>query len=97
MIQDKNGVWKEEPIHIWFGLSYCSFLTLPRVLMEAMPLEWQEKMKVLLDEIDEEFPHGPCAITRVTLTKDGKFVKMPDWVKDYRHPDKSEINKCRRK
>ena len=28
----------------WFGLSYASFLTLPRVLMEAMPEEWQRKM-----------------------------------------------------
>lgn len=25
----------------WFGLSYASFLVLPRVLMQDMPPEWQ--------------------------------------------------------
>ena len=27
-----------------FSLSHASFLTIPRVLMEAMPDEWQERM-----------------------------------------------------
>jgi len=44
------------PIHSWFGLSYVSFLTLPRVLMENMPQEWQVKMSELLKEYEDEFP-----------------------------------------
>jgi len=36
----------------WFGLSYASFLTLPRVMMHEMPDEWQGKMADLLEEWD---------------------------------------------
>ena len=31
-------------LQLWFGLSYSSFCVMPRVFMEAMPKEWQEKM-----------------------------------------------------
>lgn len=96
MIQDKNGVWREDPIHIWFGLTYASWLTLPRVLMQEMPYEWQEKMVALLNEIDEEFPNGRCGTTRVNQVKDGKLVKTPDWLINYRHVDHEEIEKCRK-
>ena len=33
---------RSERLSRWFGLSYASWLTMPRVMMEAMPEEWQE-------------------------------------------------------
>lgn len=76
----------------WFGLSYAAFLTLPRVLMHEMPDEWQRKMADLLREYDETFPNWPDGQgSRVQLTINGKMVKMPEWLKDYRHPDSAEI------
>lgn len=79
----------------WFGLSYASFLTLPRVLMHEMPDDWQMKMAQLLKEYDETFPNQPDIGTRVQATKDGKLIKMPEFLKNYRRPDKDEINKLR--
>ena len=66
----------------WFGLSYASFLILPRVLMEAMPESWQNEMAELLQEYDEAFSNEPDIETRVQVTEDGKLIKMPEWLKN---------------
>lgn len=80
----------------WFGLSRAAWLTLPRVLMHAMPDKWQKAMAILLEQFDNEFPGVPSISTRVNaVSPDGKFLKMPDWL-GYRHPDMDTINafKC---
>jgi len=79
----------------WFGLSYASFLVLPRVLMHEMSDEWQGKMTELLKEYDDAFPNMPDIGTRVQATRNGKMVKWPEWVLRYRHPDKGEISRLR--
>ena len=52
-------IYKESPIHIWFGLTYAQFLTMPRLVMESMPHEWQEKTVELLEEMDKTFDWLP--------------------------------------
>ena len=75
----------------WFGLSYASFLTLPRVLMHAMPSEWQNRMCDLLEEYDAANPNPPELGTRVQVTRDGKMCTMPEWLINYRRPDYAKI------
>jgi hypothetical protein len=87
---------QNEDLQCYFGLSYASWLTLPRVLMEAMPDDWQKKMAVLLNEIQDEFPNANIPVTRVQMVEGNKMVKMPEWLKHYRHPDREEIQKCRK-
>ena len=84
-----------EKLSCWFGLSYASFLTMPRVLIESMPEKWQEKMAELLCEYDEVFCNRPDIGTRVLITKNGKLVKTPEWLLNYRRPDMAEINKLK--
>lgn len=79
----------------WFGLSYASFLTLPRVLMHAMPDDWQARMAALLHEYDAAFPNLPTAKTIVTVTQGGKFTKAPPWLTNYRHPHQADIDAFR--
>jgi len=85
----------------WFGLSYASFLTLPRCLMHAMPDKWQAKMAALLHEYDETFDTSECGIDGIYVSAklDGKFCKLPDWTSRqfYRHPDQDVIDSLRRK
>ena len=83
----------------WFGLSYAVWLTLPRVLMHAMPDDWQNRMSALLEEFDEEFPAWADRQYYVTARKNGKMTKLPEWSSRhmYRHPDESVINELRRK
>jgi hypothetical protein len=80
----------------WFGLSYASFLVLPRVLMQDMPTEWQERMAVLLNEYDDAFPNQLDIGTSVRATYNGRLTKMPSWLLNYRHPARDELAKLRR-
>lgn len=93
MIQDKNGVFQESPISYWFELSYAQFLTIPRLVMENMPLEWQEKMKTLLEELDDTFDWRPkegCYWVRLKDAQ-GRYCKAP--LGNYRHGTVEDIRK----
>lgn len=82
----------------WFGLDRASWLVLPRVLMHAMPDDWQARMAQLLREYDEAF-HGKDDLpTPYVSAKDGvRFTRWPPWLLLYRHPDREAIESIRRK
>ncbi len=62
-----------DPMHGWFGLSYASYLVLPRSLIQEMPEEWQKRMVELLEEWDEAV--GPyCAEHAHSMDYDVKLV-----------------------
>jgi hypothetical protein len=62
-----------EAIHIFFGLSYSSYLVLPRTALQSAPDEWQRKFVDLLNELEEMFPQMSGTYW-VRKQKDGKFV-----------------------
>lgn len=80
----------------WFGLSYASFLVLPRVLMCAMPDDWQKRMAVLLEEYDDAYPQHPDLECNVLWRCGRHFKKWPYWLLNYRHPDTEEIENARK-
>lgn len=47
----------DQPIHLYFGLSYCSYLCMPRTLLQSMPVEWQRKFVGMLEEYEAAFEH----------------------------------------
>jgi hypothetical protein len=75
----------DSPIHDWFELSYAQFLTVPRLVMESMPLEWQRKMADLLTEMDGTFDWRPPEGRYWVKLKgsDGRYTDAP--LDDYRH------------
>lgn len=80
----------------FFSLSRASFLTIPRVLLEAMPDEWQGKMADLLFEYEATFPNQPDVGTTVRLTDmRGRLIPTPEWICNYRHPDREAIDRLR--
>ena len=81
---EENKLWN------WFGLSYATWLTIPRILLHEMPLEWQNKMADLLNEYEETFCNQPEIGTRVQITKDRKLIKTPYWITQYRYPGKAK-------
>lgn len=86
-------------VHDWFGLTYASYLTLPRVILQSMPGEWQERFVACLNELNEEF--DPMALPDVDYTvmvrhpTTGRFVEHP--YGSYRYPDRALIDSWRRK
>lgn len=94
--KEVKGIYRQSNLHYWFGSSYASFLVLPRVMMQEMSLEWQNKMTELLDEYDDMFPNQPDIGTRVQATKDGKLTKWPKYFLNYRRPDYKALEKMKR-
>lgn len=84
-----------DQLWLWFGLSYAAWLTLPRVLMHEMPDDWQAKMAALLEQWDAAWNLGAFPSPEVTAKADGKYRKWPVWILNYRHPDRTEIERLR--
>lgn len=67
-----------EAIHCWFGLTYSNYLVIPRVLLQSMPDEWQEKFVKLLEDAHEHFGDGIDDNYTVQLRdKKGRFIEDP--------------------
>lgn len=79
----------------WFGMSYASFLSLPRVLMHEMPDQWQADMARLLAEWDAAWETDDLPSPCVSAKQGNKFTRWPAWLLDYRHPDRASIEACR--
>ncbi len=78
---------KEEKIdvHTWFGLSYASWLTVPRIVLQSMPLEWQHQFVNLLNEMNNTFDWMPNNLSlSVTGKRENRFVRLPLLLNDYR-------------
>ncbi len=71
--------YKEHPIHLWFSLTYSSYLVLPRSVLQSMPYEWQDKLVKLLEEIEDLGVITPNY--KVYAYKDKKRTK--DYYQDY--------------
>lgn len=99
LIDDINDRHEKQSGHSrlwgWFSMSYASFVVLPRILMHEMPDDWQKRMAILLEEFNGAFPNDPIDECRVQCVRDGKLSKWPDWLLNYRYPDRAEVEKCR--
>lgn len=80
----------------WFGMSYASWLTMPRVMMHAMPEDWQDRMAALCEEWDEAWDSSEMPSPHVMAKREGKFAKWPEWLLNYRHPNRKEIERLMR-
>lgn len=56
MSEQTTGYVPDGPIHTAFGLSYASYLVIPRTVLQSMPLEWQARFVELVNETHETFP-----------------------------------------
>lgn len=57
MTPDERNERLDGPVHTWFGLTYANYLTLPRSLMQSMPVVWQERMVDVLEELHDAYAH----------------------------------------
>lgn len=74
----------DSPVNEWFELTYSSYLVLPRLFLQSMPIEWQKKFIDLIEQIPETLDID-TSYTSNYLVKpriNGKFVK--DIYSDYR-------------
>ncbi|WP_409174389.1 hypothetical protein [Brevibacillus fortis] len=74
-LEQGNELKRERDIHEWFELTYSQYLTIPRSVLQSMPVTWQKKFVVLLDELDETqwlslLPKDTCYRVELRQTKD---------------------------
>lgn len=92
MTQGHDKLWS------LFGLSYARFVVLPRVLMHAMPDDWQERMAQLLQEYHDRYDAGELPELYVSArAKNNRWIKLPNWLVNYRHPDREAIRRVIRR
>lgn len=72
-----------QPIHTWFELSYAHYLTIPRSVLQSMPLEWQERFAACLDELDDTIDWRPPEGRYYVKLKDGQGRYVADPLADY--------------
>lgn len=86
MIKDDQGNYVDAPFNQWFGLTYSSYLVLPRSILEALPLDLQNRMVALLDEATDLLDGDKIQGNYNVQLRDnkGKFIKDP--LANYRHP-----------
>lgn len=90
---EHNEVFHEPPLNEWFELSYAQFLTVPRLVLESMPYEWQLQMKQLLTEMDTTFDWRPAKGRYWVKLRDdnGRFTDAP--LADYRRGNIQHLRK----
>jgi hypothetical protein len=91
-----DAVGDQAPIHSWFELTYAQYLTIPRSVLQSMPVEWQRRFVTCLQQLDAsmDWRPGDGQQYRVTLhqptetwTEDGCEhdwgPQLPDLFQDY--------------
>lgn len=69
-----------EPVHLFFGLSYASYQVLPRSILQSAPLWWQRRYIKLMEELDamcEGLHDMPETYTVQVRGEKGRFTKDP--------------------
>jgi hypothetical protein len=82
-------------VNEWFSLSRSQYLTVPRSIMEAMPLEWQQRIVRCLRELDETFDWRPKNARYYCFLRKGNGHFGEDPLHEYRHPSLSYIESLR--
>jgi hypothetical protein len=86
-IQAKNALLRTaaDALHAWFELSYAHYLTIPRSILQSMPIEWQERFAACLRELDAALPWRPTEGRYWVKLKDDRGRYVCDPFDDYRH------------
>lgn len=79
----KKIIMDKEIIHQWFGLSYASYLVLPRSILQSAPEQLQKRLVDCLEELESLFGNVPDSGTYIVSLKDenNRFIK--DGYRDY--------------
>lgn len=70
----------------WFGLTYSSYLVIPRALLCGMPAEWQKRLAALLDEARGIYDTEKINDDYTVLLRGGSGKFISDPLRNYRHP-----------
>lgn len=82
-MSDDKPIIIEEPIHEWFELTYAQYLTIPRSVLQSMPVVWQRLFVWCLQELDDMMDWRPKSGRYWVKLKDGEGRYVHDPLMDY--------------
>lgn len=91
---EERHVRRNSHVHNAFGLSYASFLILPRTYLSDMPTKWQKQFVKLLDEYNDAVGDNDPSFSYemyVQFKENRKFCKIPTGYCNYRHPEHKDL------
>jgi hypothetical protein len=76
-----------DPIHQWFGLTYASYLVMPRSVLQQIDPKLQKKLVEVLTEICwyYDWPNSGADYQVTMRDEDGKYKQ--DILRNYRYPE----------
>ena len=83
----------DQDVHDSFGLTYASYLAVPRSLLQEMPAEWQHEFTRLMDAFNDAFPGHDAEYAVFLRGERSRFERDP--LRNYRHPDGRAIEAAR--
>lgn len=90
-VKIKGAIDCDSPIHDWFELSYAQYLTIPRSVLQSMPIKWQKKFVKCLEELDDSIEWRPEEGRYWVQLKDAKGRYKQDPFMEYRHSIKIKL------
>jgi hypothetical protein len=82
-MSDEVVVSLGSPVHHWFELSYAQYLTIPRSVLQSMPIEWQQRFVDCLNQLDDAIDWRPIEGRYWVELRDGKGRIAHDSLRDY--------------
>ncbi len=87
---------RSELMEQFWSISRAEYLTVPRSIIQLMPVEWQNKMGRLMEEMDDAIDWHPEGENHYWVElgtrhfedesdSEGRIISMPDPLKEYRH------------
>lgn len=72
-----NPDFCRDDVHGMFGLTYASYLVLPRSVLQSMPPEWQHEFSALVDQLTHQYSGYEMDYTVYKRDGRGRFAKDP--------------------
>lgn len=87
---------KSELMEQFWSIDRAEYLTIPRSIIQLMPIEWQNKMARLMEELDDAVDWCPSGENRYWVQlgthhfedetdSEGTIIEIPDPLQKYRH------------
>lgn len=72
-----NKDFCKDDVHSFFGLTYASYLAVPRSVLQSMPADWQHQFSALMDKMEDLYGGYDMSYTVHKRDKRGRFQSDP--------------------
>ncbi len=72
-----KNIWEDARLPFWSSTNHTNYLIIQRSLLQSMPLEWQNKLITMLQEMAETFGNKSNGDFKLSRISEGAYIKDP--------------------